>query len=569
MQHTPRILVVEDSKTQALQLRFLLEAEGWEVSTVATAESALLELNQSPPDLVLLDYYLPGMRGDDLCRRIRMNFNTRGLSILMMTAGEAEGGETQGLASGADDYLSKSANHDVLLLRIRALLRKTLAQATILHPFKADFQPARLLAIDDSATQLEFLAVELRGQGYEVEKAATGPEGLELLASRSFDCALVDLVMPGMDGIEVCRRIVAMRPRLTYSLAIIMLTASETKEDMTRGLEAGADDFVGKSGDLAVLRARIEALLRRRFFQEENRRIVEELKTKDLETVRARADQGAAEARAAIAEQLAMANQELKTANQKLRDTQTQLIHTEKMASLGQLVAGIAHEINNPLAFVLNHLFIVESGLAKIAPEAEPHLSEAGRRKLHKVRARVAEMQEGLERVKALVLDLRTFSRLDEGGFKTIDVPQSIDSVLLLLKYRTNGHIRIEKQYGEHRELYCCGGRLNQVLMNLIANAMDAIVGSGTISITTGTLDSHFVITVKDTGGGIPEAIRGRLFDPFFTTKPIGQGTGLGLAIAYGIVQDHQGSIEVQSQEGVGTEFKILIPLDLQTRRNA
>jgi two-component system, NtrC family, sensor kinase len=570
MESECRILIVEGSKTQALQLRLLLEHEGWVVSVCETAELALVELGQSTPDLVVVDQVLPGMSGDDLCRRIRMNLQTRGVSIMMLTAGESAGTEMQGLESGADDYLPKSENPEILLLRIRALLRKSPAPSSILNSHPADFQPTRLLAIDDSTTDLEFLAGELRMQGYEVEKATTGPEALRLLASRSFDCVLVDLITPGMDSIEVCRRITKMHALLTHPPAVIMLTSSETKEDMARGLEAGADDFVVKSSDVSVLRARIEALLRRRFFQEENHRIVAELKIKDLETSRARAAHEAAEARAVLAEQLALANRGLASANQKLRDTQSQLIHTEKMSSLGQLVAGIAHEINNPLAFVLSHLFIVESGLNQIGPEAEPHLSEPGRRRLKKIRARVAEMQEGLDRVKTLVLNLRTFSRLDEGDFKTVDVADSIDSVLLLLKYRSNGHIRVEKHYGPERGLYCCGGRINQVLMNLIANAMDAMSGEGKIIVTTGEdeMPGRFRISVRDTGSGIPEGHRSRLFDPFFTTKPVGQGTGLGLAIAYGIVQDHEGSIEVESQEGVGSEFTVRIPMDLQSRRH-
>ena len=149
-----RVMVVEDSETQAFKMRLLLEAEGCEVSTVATAESALSELSQSPPDLVLVDYYLPGMLGDELCRRIRMNLNTRGLQILMLTAAEA--GETRGLESGADDYVSKSASSDILVLRIRALLRKVRAQAAILNPRDSDFRRARIMAIDDSPTHLEF-----------------------------------------------------------------------------------------------------------------------------------------------------------------------------------------------------------------------------------------------------------------------------------------------------------------------------------------------------------------------------------------------------------------------------
>src|SRR3984893_10654070 len=159
MERPFRVMVVEDSETQAFQMRLLLEEEGCEVSTVPTAEAALAELSQSAPDLVLVDYYLPGMLGDELCRRIRMNLNTRGIQILMLTAAEA--GETRGLESGADDYVSKSAKSDILLQRIRALLRKVRAQAAV----DFDFRRARIMAIDDSPTHLEFLREELRSQG--------------------------------------------------------------------------------------------------------------------------------------------------------------------------------------------------------------------------------------------------------------------------------------------------------------------------------------------------------------------------------------------------------------------
>jgi two-component system NtrC family sensor kinase len=176
-------------------------------------------------------------------------------------------------------------------------------------------------------------------------------------------------------------------------------------------------------------------------------------------------------------------------------------------------------------------------------------------------------MSEGLDRVKELVLDLRTFSRLDEGEFKTVDIVEAIDTVLLLLKHKTNSRIHIEKQYGPGRMLYCYAGRLNQVLMNLIANAVDAIPAEGTIVITTSQNAEVFTISVRDSGSGIPESIRSKIFDPFFTTKPVGQGTGLGLAISYGIVLDHSGVIEVLSEEGVGTEFIVKIPLDLEAQR--
>ncbi len=562
-----RIVVVEDSETQAYKLQLLLEEQGWQVSVAGAAEAALAALGDPLPDLILVDYNLPGMRGDEFCRRIRMNLNTRGIPLLIMTGSAPETAEIQSLDSGADAYIAKSENTEILLLRIRALLRKGSAQDAILNSPETGFRSASILIIDDSPTYLAALCQEMRSQGYQVKSAPSGADGLKELLTQRFDCVLVDLVMPYLSGIDVCRRITDMRSSLDNVPAVILLTGAPNQADMNRGLEAGADDFVSKSSDLAILRARIQALLRRRFFQEETRRIVEELKAKELETLRALAGREAAEIRAAMAEKLVQANNDLQEANRKLKETQAQLIQNEKMASLGQLVAGIAHEINNPLAFVVNNLFVVESVVASLVPEIEPHLSGVLLKKLQKTQTCLEEMREGLNRVKELVLDLRTFSRLDEGEFKTVDVVDTIDSVLLLLKHRMNNRIEVERHYGPERMLYCYAGRLNQVLMNLISNAADAIAGEGKIVITTSQAAEVFLISVRDTGNGIPEAIRSKIFDPFFTTKPVGQGTGLGLAISYGIVQDHSGSIEVHSEEGAGTEFIVKIPCDLESQR--
>jgi two-component system, NtrC family, sensor kinase len=562
-----RILVVEDCGDQASTVQVLLEEQGWEVSVTGTAEEALASLADPFPDLIIAGYNLPGMRGDDFCRRIRMNSDTREIPLLIMTGSIGEIAEIPSRDSGAHGYIARSENTEILLLRIRALLRKGAEEDTVLNDQDSSFRSASILIIDDSPTYLAALSQEMRNQGYRVKSAPNGPEGLNHLKTDRFDCVLVDLLMPYMTGFEVCRRITAMRSNMENVPAVILLTGSTNRDDLNRGLEAGADDFVAKSSDLAVLRARVQALMRRRFYQEETRRIVGELKTKELETRSALAGREAAETRAAMAEKLVQANQDLEESNRKLKETQAQLIQNEKMASLGQLVAGIAHEINNPLAFVVNNLFVAESGLDSLAPEIEPHLSEPLLRKLRKARDRLGEMREGLTRVKELVLDLRTFSRLDEGEFKTVDIVEAMDTVLLLLKHKMNSRIQVEKRYGPSRLLHCSAGRINQVLMNLTANAVDAIAGNGRIVITTGQTPQVFTISIRDTGAGIPESIRGKIFDPFFTTKPVGQGTGLGLAISYGIVQDHGGSIEVQSEEGLGTEFIVKIPLDLEAQR--
>jgi two-component system NtrC family sensor kinase len=339
-------------------------------------------------------------------------------------------------------------------------------------------------------------------------------------------------------------------------IPLIVLTGMVSEETVVECMKHGAADYLLKDR-----MTRLGTAVRRAI---EERELRAEKRLADETALRDRALKEAAEARAAVAGELAQSNGDLQEANRKLKRTQAQLIQNEKMASLGQLVAGIAHEINNPLAFVVNNLFLVESGFEALRPDLEKHLSEVALSRLSKARDRLNEMKEGLDRVKELVLDLRTFSRLDEEEFKSVDVVEIIDAVLLLFKHKTNGRISVEKHYGPQVRLFCHGRRLQQVMMNLIANALDAIVDKGKIVITTGQTSELFSISVSDSGSGIAEAIRSKIFDPFFTTKPIGQGTGLGLSIAYGIVQDHGGSIEVQSERGVGTEFIVKIPVDLE-----
>ncbi|MGA2578913.1 MAG: EAL domain-containing protein [Bryobacteraceae bacterium] len=326
-----RVILIEDSETQAFKMRLLLEAEGYEVVTVGDAESALSKLNELSPDLILADYFLPGMDGGELCRQVRGNLNTRDIPILMLT--HAGTTEAHALESGADDYVSKSENAEVLLVRIRALVRKTHEHPSALNLRESGFRPTRILTIGDGPTR-DFVRGALLSEGYEVENAISAAEGIRKLAAGTFDCALVDMVTAGISGIEVCRQITEMRDPLAVPVVVIMMTTVDSTDELTRCLAAGADDVVAKSTDTAILRARIQALLRRRSFQEENRRLAAQAKEKEIEKVRARAELESAEAGAALSKELLRANQKLEAANAKLEETKAHLIETERLAAI-------------------------------------------------------------------------------------------------------------------------------------------------------------------------------------------------------------------------------------------
>ncbi len=558
----PQILIIEDSPTQAIRLQMVLEAEGFATIVADSAEKALALFAEFRPDLVVVDYHLPGIQGDEFCRQMRMNINTQSIPILMLTIDQTAAAELHGLQSGADDYVSKSEDTDILMLRVHALLRKSRQRASVIDGDVSLYNRARILIVDDSETYLTFVEAQLAQEGYDVFTATTGAEALGMMRGEAFDLVLVDLVMPEMDGVEVCRELATQRLARELPVVILMISAHEGKENVTRALEAGADDFVGKSSDFAVVKARVRALLRRKFFLEQNRRILEEFKAKEMEMLRARAEKEAAEARAALAEELRQANRELEDTNQRLREAQIQLVHSEKMASLGQLVAGIAHEINNPLSFVVSHVYSMDKWMERVVEEDGERLSEESLGRLRKASARIADIVQGLDRVKSLVVKLRTFSRLDEDEWTTTDIHDAIETVLLFLHYRIKDRIEVVRDYRADAELYCRSGQVNQVLMNIIANAVDAIDDTGTITVGTALRDGFFEISVRDSGRGIPADVQQKLFDPFFTTKPVGQGTGLGLAISYGIVRAHHGSIAFDSVEGEGTTAIVRLPLD-------
>ncbi len=386
---------------------------------------------------------------------------------------------------------------------------------------------ATVLVVDDTP-EMRALMGEILGEEYHVLFARDGAEGLEVAAAEHPDLIVSDVMMPKVDGQEFCRRIKA--DPLTAHVPFIMVTAKAGLDMKIEGLDCGADDYLAKPFDQKELRARTRSLLKLRGLHGD----------------------------------LDKQNRALQAAYQELKSLQGQLIQSEKMSSLGQLVAGLAHEINNAINGVYNGIQPLLATARKLEANVTPLVAgPAGasgeRDQVAKLFARIFSLatviENGATRTARIVGDLKTFSHPDNEKSAEFDLHRSLDVCLNLLSNQIKGRITVHRTYGEVGHVFGPSGQLNQVFMNLLTNAQQAIPGAGEITVTT-SQDEHWVtVSVRDTGTGIPPEIRGKIFDPFFTTKEPGVGTGLGLSLSYGIISRLGGTIECNSTVGQGTEF--------------
>jgi two-component system NtrC family sensor kinase len=294
-------------------------------------------------------------------------------------------------------------------------------------------------------------------------------------------------------------------------------------------------------------------------------------------------------------EELQLVNEQVTTAYKDLKDAQTQLVEAEKMASLGVLTAGIAHEINNPINFVKSNIKPLQldfKDLLEVIDEYEKlhdidlknlpsqlQTIEALKKQIdiEFVKSEIINLMKGIEngaeRTAEIVRGLRTFSRLDESSIKAVDIHEGLDTTIILLRSNIPANIAVIKDYNAHGVIECFPGKLNQVFMNILSNAVQAIkekqapLEEDKITIITKNLNEKEVeIRIRDTGKGMTEAVKQKIFEPFFTTKDVGEGTGLGLAIVFKIIQEHFGKIEVVSEPGKGTEFVITLNNSIPTK---
>ncbi len=404
-----------------------------------------------------------------------------------------------------------------------------------------------MLVVDDDPV-IRDLFSEYLGEKYECDTAENADEALAKLTTKNFALVISDVMMPGRNGIELLRDITSRFP----DTAVMMVSGIDRPQRVRDALRLGAFDYLIKPVDFDVLTLSVDRSL-------DQRRLIH----------------AAARYKADLEKQ----NIALAVRTAELERAQAQLVHNAKMASLGELAAGVAHELNNPAGFIYGNMDLLReyiSGLddllqaydgIELSATAEPFITTIKtridyHRLLPDLESIISDCFEGAGRIRDVVQNLRIFSHLDEAEIIQVNIHDGIDStVRLLSRHYKDGRITLNRKYGDLPPISCFAGQLNQVWMNLLVNAAQSIVNRGEVSIST-EVDGRFaLITISDTGYGIrPDHIE-RVFDPFFTTKPVGEGTGLGLSITYGIVERHGGTITVNSTEGVGSAFTVRIPV--------
>jgi DNA-binding response OmpR family regulator len=521
-----KLLIIDGSAASREKSRTLLENAGYRVVTAETSEEGLRMAVAIRPRLIIVDGSSPGgLDGFAVVRRLKEDLALRSIPSVLLVGSEERLGETRALEAGADTVLGKDLAADLLLAHIEKLLRSAKAPSRLPSAYPALPGPKKILAVDDSVTYLQALAGELRQDGYDVSLASSGEEALELLEVQPVDCILLDVLMPGLSGNETCVRI---KGREEWrDIPLLMLTGREEHAAMIEGINAGADDYVLKSSDFEVLRARLRAQLRRKQFEDENRRIREELLRREVETAQARAALEVAEIRASMAAELERKNQELETFSY-----------------------SVSHDLRAPLRAIDGFSQALEEDCGEL-------LDETGRSHLQRIRAAVRRM--------GLLIDaLLHLSRVSRTELRMSAVDLSALARSVAREFE-------ERDPQRKVEFVIAGGikargdptLLRAVLENLLGNAWK-FTGKredARIEFSVETNGGWPVYSVRDDGVGFDMKYAGKLFGPFQRLHGEAEfpGAGIGLATVQRVVRRHGGRVWAESALGRGTAIRFTL----------
>ena len=514
------ILLIDDSPTFRNTMQDMLEGAGYRVLPAISGEEGLRLAADARPAGIVVDSSLPGIDGATVIRRIRLDAALRQTPCLMLTGSDEEGAELRALDAGADSFVRKGEDSGVILARLQAVLRSagTLQTQRATTSLEA---PKRILAVDDSPTYLNELGDILRGQGYEVQLATSGAEALELLAVQPADCVLLDLVMPGLDGLETCRRIKA-APGLRNT-PVVIVTAIEDRRSMIDALAAGADDYLTKSSDGEVLRARAQAQIRRKQLQDETRMMREELLRREVEAAGERALREAAETKASLAAELELKNQELEAFSY-----------------------SVAHDLRAPLRSI-------DGFSVALLEDYGEQLDDTAKSYLGHLRKSAAHMAR-------LIDDLLSLSRVTSSEFIRSEVDLSAVARDVIDRLRQNDPGRpIEIDIQDGMIVSGDSALLTIALENLLGNAwkFTGKAAAPRIAFRREMQGGRPVFVVRDNGAGFNMAQIGKLFNVFTRLHSAKEfdGTGIGLATVLRIIRRHGGKIWAEGKVGEGAVF--------------
>ncbi len=434
----------------------------------------------------------------------------------------------------------------------------------------ADRKPAILIVDDDAITRTTVDRV-LTKAGYCTCQADCGESAVATVQECTPQLVLLDVMMPGIDGFETCRRL---REQWDAQvLPILMMTGLEDAQGVDKAFQEGATDFITKPLHWTLLVQRVRFALRARAMAIELASNVNELRD---------ANARAAEYRVQLERMNAELEDRVERRTQELGATQSQLLKAEKLASVGHLAAGVAHEVNNPLSVVTGNLGTLgeyTSSLLQLIDAYDAAVETSARQQFDALREQLdldflcedlpdllGQSREELQRVKRTVQDLRSFAQIDQRGFQFVDLNACMDRAVSLMQSQLGERIEIERRYAaDLPEVECMVAELSQVFSNLLRNAIQAVAEEGRLCLSSGQEGGEIWFEVQDEGCGIAEDVLPRIFDPFFTTREVGAGAGLGLSVAYGVIEQHNGRIEVESATGSGSRFRVVLPLVRET----
>lgn len=444
---------------------------------------------------------------------------------------------------------------------------------------------ARILIADDDLVGRQLIELNLRDVGHELLLAADGMEALELARSQGPDLIIADVMMPRMDGYAFCHTCKSLPELCRIPIILYSSTYIEDREQQL-GYRFGADSFLTKPVDPELLLTTVVELLNRPKEPEPAVFPVAEL-AEEMQLLKEYNEVLFNKLSAKMVE-LGQQVEAYRRSEEQLRSTQAKLLQNEKLATIGQMAAGVAHEINNPLSFIISNLTSLQLYLGKFLTYfdtvqqtlAEGTDQTAGielqqlRRSLkldyiaNDTPSLINECLEGARRMQMIVQDMKCFSRMEQDEQCLADLHELIRSALSIAHHELKYLARVEQQLGDIPNISCYPQQIGQAVLNLLVNAAHALTDQGTITIRT-RREGHdqVCLEVEDTGCGMTPEVLERIFDPFYTTKPVGKGTGLGLPITADIIHNHNGTISVTSQPGTGSCFTILLPIGKGTEQ--